>query len=113
MNDDAVARSDALDVQLEDNPVVLNLVRISKQHSLLLKVLIGSLIFDFALSGAIFYLSVKSSDTAQQANTAAKAANSAQVQAHNQCLAVNDSRHTQLQLWEFILSIPPDPHLSA
>lgn len=109
---DAVARSDALDAELEGNPVVMNLVRISRQHSLLLKVLIGSLLFDFALSGAIFFLTVTTSHTADQASQAAKAATSAQTQAYNQCLASNDSRHTQLQLWEFILALPPDPNLT-
>lgn len=100
MSQDPVARSDALDATLSKNPVVANLVALSEQHSRIIKWLVRGAAIGAAVLVGVVYVAWQSHDAATSASTAAS-------QSHVNCLAANQARATQRQLWGFILSFPP------
>lgn len=106
MSQDPVARSDALDATLEQNPVVTNLVELSKQHGRIIKWMIRFSALGAALLIGVVYV-------AWQAHEAANTAYQASSQTHVNCLSANQARATQRQLWTFILSFPPPLHETA
>jgi hypothetical protein len=100
MADDLISRSDALDERVAGSSEVQALVRYSHRTRLLLRWLAVSLAFDFILSVGLGYVAIRGQRVAVQAN-------SIQERARVGCLSGNEFRKTQLQLWHYILDLPP------
>ena len=103
---DPVARSDAFDRVLERSPEHLSLVRVVNQHKYIIRWLIVIVIVLCGLIGYVSWVAVN-------ARHAAQVAASAQTQNKTTCLAGNDFRLTEKQLWNFVLSFPPPLHETA
>jgi hypothetical protein len=101
---DPVERSDTLDQKLagvtgmDEN--VRHLMLSSRRNRLLIQVLGVSVAFDIVLSVGLGWV-------AFTANSAAARANSVQQQQRSTCLATKKARAAQVQLWTYILDLPP------
>jgi hypothetical protein len=97
---DPVERSDALDGKIAASSDITALTRASKRNWLLIRILGISVALDLLLSVGVGYL-------AWQAQGLAAQANSIEQRARATCLAGNEARAGQIQLWHYVLDLPP------
>lgn len=106
MADDLIARSDDLDDKIAGSSDVQAIIRYGHRTRLLLRWLAVSLAFDLVLSLGLGYVAIRAQQLAEQAN-------SIQDRARAGCLSGNEFRKTQLQIWHYILDLPPTSPRSA
>src|SRR5205085_7345051 len=99
-DDDVIARSDALDEKIAGSSSIHALEAASRRNLRLIRLLVGSVVFDILLSVGLGYETLKTYQLAQQASSLER-------QARVACLAGNDARAGQVQLWGYILDLPP------
>lgn len=106
MAGDIVERSDALDERIASSSDIDALVKASHRNWLLIRILIAAVGIELLLGIGVVYLAYQASRTATQAN-------SLEAQARTTCLAANEARVGQLQLWHYVLdmtsSVPRTP----
>lgn len=100
MSDDVLERSDALDERIAGTDTIVHLERTARRSRRLIQLLGISIALDVALSIGLGVV-------AFQANALAQRASSIQTQAHQTCVAGNEGRAGQIQLWDYLLSQPP------
>lgn len=98
--DDLIDRSDQLDERIAGSDAVAALAKASHRNLNLIRLLGAAIILDILLSLAVGYVAYRADQVSRQAT-------SLQQQAHTSCLAGNDARRGQLQLWGYILDLPP------
>jgi hypothetical protein len=104
MSQDPVARSDLLDAKLDGSAVVTNLVELAKQHTRIIRYL-------RICVAVIIVLLIGLGWAVWKAQSAASAAKDASSQVRVTCIASNEARASQRQLWTFVLtSFPPPPN---
>lgn len=97
---DAIERSDALDKRIASSDAIDHLTRASRRNLLLIRLLAVSIAFDLFLSMGLGIVAFRANQTAEQAN-------SLQARARTTCLSGNETRAGQIQLWHYILDLPP------
>ncbi len=98
MGDDLIDRSDALDERIAQSSDVTDLVKASRRNLLLIRILGVSVALDLLLSAGVGYLAYQARQTAAQAN-------SIEAQARTTCMAGNQARAGQIQLWHYVLDL--------
>lgn len=98
MGDDLLERSDALDERIARSPDVADLVKASRRNWLVIRILGASVVIELLLGAGVAYLAYEARQTAAQANSLA-------AQARTTCLAGNQARAGQLQLWHYVLDM--------
>lgn len=78
----------------------------NKRNRFLIQVLGASVAFDLLLSAALGWIGVTAHDASNQARTAAAAAETNQ---RTFCLASNETRRQQVDLWTYVLTQSPTP----
>lgn len=104
---DPVARSDLFDMVLEASPDHLSLVRVVNQHKTIIRWLVAGGVVLFVVSSIAIWAALSARSAAATAKDAAKLAASAAQANYVTCLAGNDFRSTERQLWDFIFTFPP------
>lgn len=97
---DVVERSRKLDEQIASTDVTGWLVRTSRRSQLLIQVLGVLVAIVFLLVIAVGIIGVQAIQLARQANSLER-------QAYTTCVAGNDSRAGQLELWTYVLMLVP------
>jgi hypothetical protein len=97
---DSVSRSDKLDEKIAGSADIDALVKSSRRNRTVIKWLAASLIFDLLLTLGLGVLAVETYRQEVQANSIA-------ARAHDSCVAANEGRAAQVQLWDYILALPP------
>ncbi len=78
----------------------------NKKHQFLIRLLGISVAFDLVLSGALGWIGVTAVNASDQAAAAATAAATNQ---RNFCIASNETRKSQVDLWTYVLGQSPTP----
>lgn len=104
-DDDILARNRALDQKIEQTPVAARLRRLDTT----VKWLAISVALDILLSIGLAVLGKVAYDASRNAESASHKATLAASQTRINCLAGNQTRKSQQQLWNFVLSFPPPP----
>lgn len=100
MGGDLLDRSDALDKRIAGSSDISTLVKASRRNRLLIRILGVSVALDLILSAGVGYL-------AWQAQHLATQANSLEERAKATCVAGNEARAGQIELWHYVLDLPP------
>lgn len=98
MAGDIVERSDALDERIASSSDIDALVKASHRNWLLIRILIAAVGIELLLGVGVVYLAVQAFQTSAKAN-------SLEQQARTTCLAANEARAGQLQLWHYVLDM--------
>jgi hypothetical protein len=93
-----VERSDALDERISLSSDVDALTRYGHRNRTLIKWVAASLALDMVLSVALGYVAIRAQQVANQADSIAQSQ-------YNSCLAGNEYRKGQLQLWHYVLDL--------
>lgn len=99
-HNDVVRRNDQLDDRIAGSPDIDALVRASKRNRRLITYLAISVGLDVLLSLGLGAL-------AWRANQLALQADSIEARAYATCVAGNEARAGQVELWGYILTLPP------
>lgn len=97
---DLLERSDALDERIAGSAAVEDLVRASRRHRFFIRALSVSVALDVLLSAVVAVVAWEAVAVAQQAN-------SIQARQHQNCVIGNETRAGQLELWHYLLALPP------
>lgn len=100
MGDDIIDRADALDRKIAASDDMAALLRYGHASRNLIHWLAVSIALDIMLSLALGWVAIGAQQTANQASSLA-------ARSYQACLAGNDFRATELQLWNYILDLPP------
>jgi hypothetical protein len=108
MAGDAVSRSDALDARLKDEQeAIAALVQHDRRNRRMIRWLIVSVALDVMLSLGLGLVAIQASIAAGEARSASSQAAQNASTARATCIASNQARAVQVQLWNYILDLPP------
>lgn len=97
---DVLDRSEALAREIEGLTTIRALARAQRRQRRLNLLLAASIAFDVGLSIMLGSVAWQARDLAQQAS-------SIQARAYATCLSGNEARAGQMQLWHYVLDLPP------
>jgi hypothetical protein len=103
---DSIQRSDDLDRRLERSGSIATLAETGRRNRRMIHLLWVAIVLDVLLSVALGVTALRASQVAAQAA-------SLQQQQHTACLAANDARTAQRELWDYLLSLPPSSPRTA
>jgi hypothetical protein len=100
MSEDLIERSAALDERIAGSSEIDDLVRYGHRNRVLIRILGAILMFDVLLSMGLGLVAFRADQAARQAN-------STQQQQRAACIAGNEARTGNRQLWHHVLDLPP------